>query len=323
MELSIVLAAYNEGELLERTVQTCLEVYDNADFEIVIADDGSTDDSVDRTRQRYPLVRIVRSPEKIGCSPAKHRGACAAQGEMLLFLDAHCKPEPGAIDRLVAAVKATRGRAVIVPTVSILDPVAWQNNFDRVGQGYRVDLLELTWEWIPPDQLTRRGPYLETPSLIGCCVMVARELYERLGGFDQDMLVWGVEDVEFGVKSWLTGHPVLCEPRSVIGHRFQDGFINYRVDNEYIVANRLRMACKIFGSELWPAWLDRFRSRHDPELWQKAWAIFCERRGSAEQERCRLRQFRIHDEFSYAAKFGLNWPRRPLRLRQREAVDAV
>ncbi len=315
MRFSIVMAAHNEGDLLWKTVQSCVETCAGLDYEIVVADDCSTDSCITDLQERFPQVTVHRTAAQGGPSPTKDLAARRSTGEVLVFFDPHCKPEPGAVDQLVTAVERSRGRAVVVPVVAVLDVPTWTNKVDEEGFGYQVDLADITWQWLDPKTLGRTSGFVETPSLIGCCLALTRRLYEKLGGFDPDMRQWGVEDVELGVKSWMLGHPVWCERRSIVGHRFQHGFTTYRVLNEHVVANRLRMACKIFDAAVWPVWLEQFRAQHDAKLWKAAWGIFCERRASAERERAYLQQHRVHDEFSYAARFGLRWPHRRLKPR--------
>jgi hypothetical protein len=76
------------------------------------------------------------------------------------------------------------------------------------------------------------------------------------------------------------------------------------------------MAWKNFTEGVWIEWVDRTRRRHcqqlseHPEgLWARVWLMFNETRASAEAERTHLRGHRTHDEFWYADRFGLNWPR--------------
>jgi hypothetical protein len=60
---------------------------------------------------------------------------------VLVFLDGHTKPEPGAIDLLVAHVENCDGQAVITPKVPTLDVRRWLNEHARAGSGYTHDLL--------------------------------------------------------------------------------------------------------------------------------------------------------------------------------------
>ena len=104
MRTSVVIASHNEGDQLWQTVGSCLETTRELDCEIVVADDASTDGCVEEMQRRFPDVRVVRFPERRGVSPTKDLAARSSRGEILIFLDAHCKPEPGAIPRLVSDI---------------------------------------------------------------------------------------------------------------------------------------------------------------------------------------------------------------------------
>ena len=313
MRASLVIASLNEGEKLWRTVGSCLETAADLDCEVVVADDGSTDGSLDELSRRFPRSRIVTHAERLGVSPTKDLAGRSARGEVLVFLDGHCKPEPGALARLVAGVEATAGRAILTPAVPALDAERWENQMHQVGQGYRIDLEQFDCGWIGLERMRESvevpGRLLyESPALIGCCLAIGRSTYERLWGFDPDMRIWGVEDLDFGLKAWLMGHPILHDAEAVVGHRFRAGFDNYPVPMEHIVANQLRMARKNFTDAVWEEWLERFRSRQPDWLWDLAWRAFEERRESVERERSYLLANRVRDEFWYAERFGLPWP---------------
>jgi len=307
MQASILIAAHDEGDWLRKTVRCCVDAASAGDYEIVVADDASVDGSVDRVQQEYPAVRIVRHQRQEGVSPTKDLAARHARGDVLVFLDAHCHPEPGAIDRLVADVEALSGSAVVAPRVATLDGSAWSNSRTTCGNGYLLELETFDQRWVPLTELRRRGPFFESPNLIGCCLAVSRGLYERLGGFDRDMLGWGMEQVDFGLKAWLLGYRVLNDVEAVIGHRFQP-MEDIGVSKPQVMANELRTARKHFTEPVWSDWLSRFRSRQSPQVWVEAWRIFNSRRESVERERERLMVQRVRDEFWYAYEFGMDWP---------------
>ncbi|MFO0915200.1 MAG: glycosyltransferase [Pirellulales bacterium] len=308
MRASIVIASHNEGDMLWKTVAACRTTCQALDYEIVVADDASTDQSVVDLVQRFPDVSVISQNARKGVSPTKDLAAEHARGEVLVFLDAHCKPEPGAMEQLVADVEATGGQAVFAPTIVRLDPEIWENDAKYAGHRYGINLRELTWGWIEEDSMRKQGEFWESPSVMGCCLAVSRSVYQELWGFDREMYMWGVEDTDFGLKSWLMGHPVLHDPRAVVGHRFQQVFNAYEVPRGYFVANQLRMARKTFVDSLWHDWLGEFREKQPMLEWKQAWEIFCARRGSIEVERAYLLRHRRHDEFWYADRFGLDWP---------------
>jgi hypothetical protein len=145
---------------------------------------------------------------------------------------------------------------------------------------------------------------------------VHRELYDDLRGFDPHMLSWGVEDLDFGLKCWLMGHPILHDPQALIAHRFRQKFDNFDVPVEMLVHNQLRMARKNFTEGVWRDWVERCRHRnagglgeHPEGLWAAVWELFQSRRPSVESERSHLLSRRVRDEFWYAERFGLAWPR--------------
>jgi GT2 family glycosyltransferase len=243
-----------------------------------------------------------------------------ARGETLLFFDAHCNPEPGAIARLVDDVEQTGGDAVITPKIPALDVARWENATRQSGHGYRLELERFDCGWLPLGQLRRvhegAQTFYESPAMIGCAMAVGRPLYEKLWGFDPNMRKWGVEDLDFSLKCWLSGHRILHDPQAVVGHRFRTAFDNYDAPVEEFLVNQLRMAWKNFTRGVWEVWLDRTHQRHSrqlsehPEgLWARVWAMFLEGRASADAERAHLHARRVRDEFWYADRFGLAWPR--------------
>ena len=106
------MAAYNEGDLLLKTVESVREIAWLLDMEIVVADDCSDDGSIERLLEHAPEVQMVSNPERMGCPPARDLAARCARGDVLVFLDAHTKPEQGAILRLVSAVEEVEGDSI-------------------------------------------------------------------------------------------------------------------------------------------------------------------------------------------------------------------
>ncbi|QDT18005.1 glycosyltransferase family 2 protein [Alienimonas californiensis] len=106
MLFSVVIPTYNYGRFLRAAVESVLE-QPGDDYETIVVDDGSTDDTPavleqflaelpQRVRDR---VRFVRQ-ENAGPSAARNRGAAAAKGDYLVFLDADDRLLPGALERL-------------------------------------------------------------------------------------------------------------------------------------------------------------------------------------------------------------------------------
>jgi hypothetical protein len=204
-----------------------------------------------------------------------------------------------------------------VPT---LDTARWRNSPSVVGHGFTLGLEKFDCRWTPLSRLrgVKEGGrrFYETPAIIGCVFAISRELYGKLRGFDPHMFYWGFEDLDFGMKSWLLGHPVLHDPEAVVGHRFRRKFDNYDVPFEHVTVNKLRMARKNFTPTVWAQWLERCQERspkslkdHPEGFWARVWELFKENYASIEEERRYLQGMRERDEFWFAERLGLGWPR--------------
>ncbi len=313
MRTSVVIASHNEGDLLWRTVWSCVETTRELDCEIVVADDASTDGCVEEMQRRFPDVRAVRFPERRGVSPTKDLAARSSHGEVLVFLDAHCKPEPGAISRLVNDIDRCGDNSVLSPLVVPLDVSRWKCELNYAGYGYWVDLRSFENGWHHRDELKQiTGPggrkFYEQPCAVGCSMALARNAYDRLRGFDVGMRSYGSEDIDFGLRAWQMGYTLLCDPRAIIGHRFRESTADYSAPHEHCLFNELRMARKNLGDKSWRDWVKLHQKRTDPQIWAAAWELFEQDRRSVELERDFLQANRVRDEYQYARRFGLAWP---------------
>ncbi len=311
MRASMVIPAHNEGDFLWKTVRSCLETTEGLDADLVVADDASSDGSIEELLRRYPGIPVVSHPRRRGVSPTKDLGARNSRGEVLVFIDGHSKPDVGAIERLVADVEELEGQTVVTPAVPSLDTLRWQIDRRSVGFGFGFRLPSFQCRWVGRKDLRRQGRFYESPALVGCCLAVSRALYERLWGFDPHMLQYGMEDIDFGLKAWLMGHSVLNDPQALIAHRFRTRFDNFSVEEEHPLVNNLRTARKHFGDRTWALWIEDFRSRRPKDVWERAWDLYSQGLESLEREREYLQGNRVRGEYWYGGWFHLGWPPLP------------
>ena len=104
MRVSVIVPVRNG----EKVIHGCLDALSAqdlpaSDYEVIIVDDGSTDDTAEVVR-RYPGVRLIQQPPA-GPATARNRGIAATQGDIILFTDADCRPKPDWARRLVTALE--------------------------------------------------------------------------------------------------------------------------------------------------------------------------------------------------------------------------
>ncbi len=102
-EVSIVIPTFNRAGLVERAIESALSSASGVGAEVVVVDDGSTDDTVDRLRSYGSRLVIVALGCNRGRNHARNAGLHEARGEWVKFLDSDDVLEPGALAREVAA----------------------------------------------------------------------------------------------------------------------------------------------------------------------------------------------------------------------------
>jgi glycosyltransferase involved in cell wall biosynthesis len=102
---SIVITTYNRARIVCRCIDACL-AQTSTDFEIVVVDDGSSDETQAVLSERYddPRLRVVAHESNRGINPSRHTGATNARGEWVLVVDSDDELLPNALERLHALI---------------------------------------------------------------------------------------------------------------------------------------------------------------------------------------------------------------------------
>ena len=80
---------------------------------------------------------------------------------------------------------------------------------------------------------------LRTPTLVGCAMMVDKNYFRKIGAFDEDMNIWGGENIELAFRTWMCGGQVLSHPCSRVAHAFKEFHYSFDGDKETIVTRNL------------------------------------------------------------------------------------
>lgn len=208
--------------------------------EIILVDDYSTrsdikgllDDYIKyyfntypRKDKSLPLVRVIRLQERKGLIRARLSGADVAQGDVLLFLDSHCEVTELWIEPLVQRIKEDR-TVFICPVIDIISDKTLA--YLPVPQ-YTFQLGGFDWTghftWIARDEEDARAnptKAVASPTMAGGLFAVDRKYFYEIGSYDEDMQIWGGENLEMSFRVWQCGGKVEIHPCSRVGHIFRD-----------------------------------------------------------------------------------------------------
>lgn len=218
-----------------------------AGIEIVLVDNGSSDDSLTLVRERYgDAVRVVALGENRGYAGGLNAGIAAARGRYLLPLnsDTEVAPECGA--RLVAAADAH-------PTSGLFAP--------KILEFEQRDRLDNVGHWLYPDGLSRgrgrleldRGQYDGEEEIVlpsGCAVLLRRAMLADVGLFDEDLFAY-CEDTDLGLRARLAGWRCRAVPGAVVYHKYSAASAAYSPLKAFLVErNRAWVAIKCLPAPL-------------------------------------------------------------------------
>ena len=231
--VSVVIITRNEGVQLKATVESVYESLPRRTRELIVVDDGSTDNST-RFLRHYPEARCLRT-NGVGVARARNHGAAKATGDIILFCDAHMRAPAGWHRRLFDPL-GEPGVGAVAPGIYSLDEPG------RRGYGLYFSGPDLHARW-----LARPGPKpTRAPILPGCFLAMRRQVFDATGGFDPSMRQLGGNDNELSLRFWLSGYELLIVPTIDVGHLFRTT-IPFDATWAAVVHNRLRTAFIHFG----------------------------------------------------------------------------
>ncbi len=222
--VSIVVPVHNQLgftvgclEALERTLPGAVPC------EVIVVDDASSDDTPEflgGAALRYPWLRSLRLEDNVGFARACNAGAAVAQGAHLVFLNNDTTPQDGWLDALLDTARRVPDAGVIGSL--LLFPPAPERpeaplRVQHTGIVFRDDLTSThLYKFCYADQPFVRQSR-EYQAVTGACILIARALFESVGGFDTAYLNGG-EDLELCFRVREQGRRVLLAADSVLWH---------------------------------------------------------------------------------------------------------
>ncbi|MFC3552351.1 glycosyltransferase [Lysobacter cavernae] len=209
---SIVIPVYNQ---FAHTL-TCLRALaahpPQATIEIIVVDDGSSDETEAALRQIDGL-HYHRRAQNGGFIAACNDGAALARGGYVVFLNNDTVPQPGWLDALLATFDehpntGLVGAQLIYPDGRLQEAggLVWQD-----GSADKIGRLRSTTE--PEFDYVRRVHYCS-----GAAITIPRHLFESIGGFDTRYAPAFYEDTELGMRVRAAGLHALCQPLAKVVH---------------------------------------------------------------------------------------------------------
>jgi GT2 family glycosyltransferase len=212
VKVSAVVVAFGAERLLPAAVRSILASGD-VDVEVVLVDNGCTDDGVDAVRE-LPGVTVIDPGRNLGFDAACNVAVSHATGELVALVNFDAVVAPDALARL-AEVAVDPGVGIATASLRLDDRPDHMNS-----AGNEVHFLGYSWCGGLGDPATRHAVARDVASASGAAMVMRRDLWERLGGFVSEFFMY-YEDPELSLRCWRMGLRVVYVPDAVVVHRYE------------------------------------------------------------------------------------------------------
>jgi O-antigen biosynthesis protein len=239
VQLSVIIVNYNVKYFLEHCLISVLAASKNIAVEIIVADNASSDESIELLKSKYPNIILIENKNNIGFAKANNQAVAIAKGEYILFLNPDTIVAEDCFEKCIAAFKSDNsigGLGVhLIDGKGVYLPESKRGFPDFKTAFYKISGLNKIFKTSEkinnyylghlPEQ---QNNYVDV--LVGCFMMMPKTLIDKIGAFDEDYFMYG-EDIDLSYKITKAGFKnYYLATTSVIhykGESTKKGSLNY------------------------------------------------------------------------------------------------
>lgn len=210
--ISVIVLNYNGLRYLEDCFSSLEGInYPRDRLEIIMVDNGSTDNSVLSVSQKFPHINIVKLDKNYGFSKGNNIGVEYAKYSNIAFLNNDTVVHKDWLVELAAAIQKER--------LIVNSKIVYFHNRKILNQGigclnrWGIGFCKGSGE---DESLYSNAAYIFHPT--GGSMLLKKSDFVKIGKFDEDFFAYH-EDIDFGWRAWLYGYEILYEPASIVYHK--------------------------------------------------------------------------------------------------------
>ncbi len=228
LECSVIILNWNGEAMLRRFLPSVIQYTQGEHIEIVVADNGSTDASIDFLRTQP--VRIIELGENYGFAEGYNRAIAQVEAKYVVLLNSDVEVTAGWLDTLLVYARTHEDVAAIQPKI-----LSWQSKEDATNNGTSEIVFEhagaaggmidcLGYPYCRGRFLSHlevdRGQYDDIVPIFwasGACLLIRREIYLQVGGLDAEFFAHQ-EEIDLCWRLHCRGYQIMVQPESVVYH---------------------------------------------------------------------------------------------------------
>lgn len=213
--VSIIVTNYNGGQILLDCIESLKKV-DYPNFEVVLIDDRSKDDSFEKAIKNKGKLKLKHSRNKVnlGFAGANNAGLGLASGDYVLLLNNDTTVPSNLLGKLVARMEKDPKMGAAQVKIKMMDSPGF---LDNAGSYLTRTGFLVHWGFGKKDskEFDKEKTIF---SAKGACLMAKREVIDKVGLFDADFVSY-IEETDFCWRVWLVGYKIYYLPLTFIRHK--------------------------------------------------------------------------------------------------------
>lgn len=220
----VIVSKDRKKDLIE-----CIDSYVGSSYinlEIIVVDNASLPSLSSWLTKKYPKVKLISSDKNLGAAAGRNLGFTNSSGQYILFTDDDAYADKDMVKFLVAVFEQN-------PKAGIIQPLVYDKNDKNMlqGAGHDIDLTtgQIRASGVREKDLGQYEGLREVP-MCGCVWMVKREVFDRIGNYDEDYFI-PYEDSDFSIRARDAGFKLFCYSKAKTYHQGQKStYVHPRVE---------------------------------------------------------------------------------------------
>ena len=215
--ISIIITTRNRKKDISECIESILSSnYSN--YEIILVDNASEDDTVEMIEQKFPYVKIVKNDKNLGIAGGRNIGTSLAKGDYILFLDSDTIIDKNMLGELINVIKKEKRIGIVVPKMYFLESpnLIWYAGAKvnlLTSRTYNIGVYEIDYGQYDKICETSHGP---------TAFLCSRELINKIGEHNEEYFM-SYADLDFAIRAKKEGFKVLYVPTAKLWHKISVG----------------------------------------------------------------------------------------------------
>jgi len=258
-EVSLITALHNCVDLTRGYLESLQTTLKDADWELILVDDASTDGTADylNSLHDHPRIRVFHNESNQGYAASNNRGASEARSPLLAFLNNDLSLTEGWFDKMLEVLNTAEhpgiiGNIQINPNTGLTDHAGVFFGLDGMPRQARKNRARLP-----------KSRFTEWNAVTAACMLMPKSIFDSCGGFDETYRN-GFEDIDLCVRVRELGYRIYVANRSRIFHHVSvsPGRHHHNDRNSELFRTRWTEKTREWGQTEWaPEYLRRY-ARH-------------------------------------------------------------